>query len=431
MRCNLHFLKQRKTNPYNGGFSLSGMCLFIFSTLLIFSSCNKKEESLVPQQMEAERIASCSITPDTLDLLVNGYIKIGTVIITNDEKNLIVTYNTSANWPLDSTHLFSGNCDVLPKDQWGNPVMSAFTHHAGHASATSYTYTIPFSGLDSCICIAAYASVQMQGADGSFIGLRTAWSSGTLINPSGENLYMYYPYCKKVCTGDTGGTDTGTGGGTGDTTGTGGTGTGTGGTGGTGDTTGTGGTGTGTGDTTGTGTDSIPCIKSGDFRTQTQGGWGSTPHGNNPGTYLHANFAAAFPNGLTVGCTYVINLTSAQAVTNFLPEGGKPRALTSDATNTSVGNVLAGQVVALTLSVTFDQYDANFGASSTSMGNLKIETGPLAGMTVNDVLAEANKILGGCSSAYSASQINDAISGINQNFVDGKANNGFLACPNN
>src|SRR4029079_4504484 len=31
------------------------------------------------------------------------------------------------------------------------------------------------------------------------------------------------------------------------------------------------------------------------FRTQTQGGWGTDPTGNNPGVYLHANFAAAFP----------------------------------------------------------------------------------------------------------------------------------------
>lgn len=30
----------------------------------------------------------------------------------------------------------------------------------------------------------------------------------------------------------------------------------------------------------------------GQLRTQTQGGWGAEPHGQNPGTFLHANFEA-------------------------------------------------------------------------------------------------------------------------------------------
>src|SRR5690349_2149654 len=54
----------------------------------------------------------------------------------------------------------------------------------------------------------------------------------------------------------------------------------------------------------------LPC---GQLRTQTQGGWGAAPAGNNPGTYLHANFQAAFSDGLTVGCypgNYYVKLTS-------------------------------------------------------------------------------------------------------------------------
>src|ERR1043165_4191897 len=54
------------------------------------------------------------------------------------------------------------------------------------------------------------------------------------------------------------------------------------------------------------------------LRTQTQGGWGASPAGNNPGTYLHAHFNATFSGGLTLGCypnNYYIKLTSAQAVT--------------------------------------------------------------------------------------------------------------------
>ena len=168
----------------------------------------------------------------------------------------------------------------------------------------------------------------------------------------------------------------------------------------------------------------------GNFRTQTQGGWGSTPHGNNPGKYVHNNFAGAFPNGLTVGCTYKITLTSAQAITDYLPAGGTPAVLTTNYTNpTGLKNNLASQLVALTLSVQFDLYDPAFSGSSVQLGNLIIGTGTFKGMTIAAVLSEANKVLGGCPSKYSATEISDVLSSINENFVDGTKNGGFLVCP--
>ena len=173
--------------------------------------------------------------------------------------------------------------------------------------------------------------------------------------------------------------------------------------------------------------DSMPC---GNFRTQTQGGWGSTPHGNNPGKYVHNNFAGAFPNGLTVGCTYKITLTSAQAITDYLPAGGTPAVLTTNYTNPNgLKNNLASQLVALTLSVQFDLYDPAFSGSSTLLGNLIIGAGTFKGMTINNLLSEANKVLGGCPSKYSATEISDVLSSINENFVDGTKNGGFLVCP--
>ena len=147
-------------------------------------------------------------------------------------------------------------------------------------------------------------------------------------------------------------------------------------------------------------TDTLPC---GGFRTQTQGGWGAPPHGNNPGKYVHTNFAAAFPNGLTVGCTYKITLTSAQAITDYLPGGGTPAVLTASYTNpTKLKNNLASQLVTLTLSVQFDQYDPHFSGSSVTLGSLIIGSGPFKGMTVSALLVEANKVLGGCPFAYTA-----------------------------
>ncbi len=88
-------------------------------------------------------------------------------------------------------------------------------------------------------------------------------------------------------------------------------------------------------------------------------------------------------------------------------------------------------MVALTLSVTFDLYDPNFGSSTTNLKDLKIAdaSSPFAGWTVEQLLLEANKVLGGMSSTYSASQLNDAVAKVNENFVDGTFVGTFLTCP--
>jgi hypothetical protein len=173
--------------------------------------------------------------------------------------------------------------------------------------------------------------------------------------------------------------------------------------------------------------DSFAC---GNFRTQTQGGWGATPHGNNPGSYLHSHFAGAFPTGLTVGCTYKLTFTSAQAITDYLPGGGPAAVLTTNKTNpTNLKNNLASQLVTLTLSLQFDIYDPNFSGSSLLLGDLLIGSGPFKGMKIKDVVAEGNKVLGGCPSKYTATQFVDVLTAINENFDDGTANGGFIVCP--
>ena len=175
-------------------------------------------------------------------------------------------------------------------------------------------------------------------------------------------------------------------------------------------------------------------MKPGDFRTQTQGGWGTKANGNNPGAYRDANFDAAFPNGVVVGSTdgYTLTFTSSKAIQNFLPEGGPAAALDESETNpVKVKNVLAGQVTALTLSVGFDAYDADFGASPLNLTDLLVadELNPFYGMNVRQVLDEGNKVLGGVASDYTPSQVNDAISRINENFVDGLMMGEFLMLP--
>jgi hypothetical protein len=171
----------------------------------------------------------------------------------------------------------------------------------------------------------------------------------------------------------------------------------------------------------------------GQLRTFTQGGWGASPAGNNPGTYLHANFSGAFGSGLTIGCapsSYYLKLTSAQAVTNLLPTGGKASALTANAADpASIKNVLVGQLVALKLSLGFDEYDANFGESAVPLGEMIIGSGAFKGYGVYDFLNIAEEVLGGCNKQFTPEQVNETASAINENFDNGNTNKGYLICP--
>src|SRR6478736_2576766 len=68
----------------------------------------------------------------------------------------------------------------------------------------------------------------------------------------------------------------------------------------------------------------------GQFRTQSQGGWGTNPAGENPGTYLRDHFAGVYPSGLTVGCIggYSVYYSTSSSITEYLPAGGTAAVLT-------------------------------------------------------------------------------------------------------
>jgi len=169
------------------------------------------------------------------------------------------------------------------------------------------------------------------------------------------------------------------------------------------------------------------------FRSQTQGGWGADPHGNNPGVYLQNNFTGAFPSGLTIGCSTgnKLVLTSSSAVNAFLPSGTTPSLLPAGTlTNPggSYSNVLAGQLVTAVLNVGFDLYDPNFSTNTVHTGDLVITSGIFSGWTINQLIAEANNTIGSCSNTYSASDLNEALSSFNENYDNGTVDHGYTNC---
>ncbi len=151
---------------------------------------------------------------------------------------------------------------------------------------------------------------------------------------------------------------------------------------------------------------------------------------SNPGVIRNLYFEQVFPTGLVVGGNYKITLTSAKAVEEFLPQGGTPKALDKNYTNpkSTKAGVFAGQVVALKMNVAFSDH-GKIGTGNVKLGELVVNAGPLAGKTVYEVLAIANTALGGGATPYSITQLNEAVTAINENFDEGKVNKNFLRCP--
>jgi hypothetical protein len=195
-------------------------------------------------------------------------------------------------------------------------------------------------------------------------------------------------------------------------------------------------------------------IMPGDFCTQSQGGWGSMPKGNNTGQFLHDNFETVFPYGFVIGdedgvndgdeC-WAIEFTCAQAVTNFLPQGGFATALTEDLIDPkdSTAGVLAGQLTAATINVAFDAAGIRKDGEEPPWppGTLGEQVyvdcvhAFFIGKTVLEVLGYGHLALSGCwdptTDCLTYSDISDALAVLNENFVDCDTNLGCLTLPEN
>jgi hypothetical protein len=173
---------------------------------------------------------------------------------------------------------------------------------------------------------------------------------------------------------------------------------------------------------------SVPCTATG-YVTYSQGGWGSRPRGGNPGALLAANFSAVYPGGVAqIGGIHKLTFTSASAIEKYLPAGGSAEALSSSTNNpTKSEGVLSAQLLALQLAADFSRA----GVLQTGLGNMVMQSGPLAGQTVDAILAMANDVFGGNTSALptgmSLSGLSSLLESIIMNYHEG-SDGGMLAC---
>lgn len=315
---------------------------------------------------------------------------VGTVTVQNTTTDLYVTYTMTEGNTIDNiaealklgiavAAPTANSNGGIPTNNANNPKLGDFPFKQARDSETTGTFIISFGSITGLtapypgkiLYIAAYASVN---------GSQAGWGAGTSF---GSQNAKYFTYTIQECT--------------------------------------------------------TSSIEPGDFRTQTQGGWGTECSGSNPGCYRDDHFANAFPDGLVIGDAdngRSVTFTSSQAIQNFLPQGGTASSLSAaddgatNPTSTSAG-VLGGQVVALTLSVGFDLDDPAFGLSATNLADLVVVKAGDAciGMTVQEVLDEANAVLAGLASSFTASTINGCVSKINENFVNGTFVGDYLGLP--
>jgi hypothetical protein len=360
-------------------------CVAASLCALVFAGCNK---SLSDKTAASNEIISAVVVPPTcgnsLTRNLEDYSGLvsGSVQISNDATNYYIKISeTVADYKIETVKLIYGDENHVAERLRGL-IQCGLQAPALPDMVVNYSpgqdevlITIPIASIPgNCFFFHARVTVVKRDPNtGQVYYSYDLWTDGT-VNASQNPCQEYYQYCKQTC----------------------------------------------------------PPQDCGQLRTQTPGGWGSEPNGNNAGTYLHANFDAAFPTDLKIGCNggFTITMTNAQAITDLLPTGGQAAVLKASAVDPAdVKNVLVGHLIALTLSVRFDVVDPNFGQAGIHLGDMVIGSGAFAGKTVSQFLTIANNVIGGCSNAYSISDINATASAINENYVDGNVNNGYLVCP--
>lgn len=146
--------------------------------------------SVTGREADTPPVLAC--TPKVVTLFAGQTIDAGNVTVTNDANFIYVTFNTANGYVLTQTHLFVGDCALIPVNKPGNPIPGQFPYASAHSNLTSYTYQIPIMAIPvgGCGCIAAHAVVSLATGGGT----QTAWGNGTVINPDGQ-WGMKFDYC--------------------------------------------------------------------------------------------------------------------------------------------------------------------------------------------------------------------------------------------
>ena len=319
-------------------------------------------------------------TPLTVPLVTRNGVPAGAVTVSNSTSSLRLDIITHSGWRIEKVRAAVGTSLAhIPQTRQGQPVTELFPLRSKTESVNSVHFSVPLSvDAGTELFLAVYADVrdktQVTEKDS---GMEPAWGQGTPFPRKPEAMYFTY-------TVQSSGTPT----------------------------------------------------LAGLYHTQTQAQWGGAISGFNAPGYLTGVFSAAFPAGLVIGRSdgFTATFTTARAIDQFLPQSGAALALDQDHVNpTNLNNTLAGETLALALNVGFDDFDPDFSAGVTSLGDLVVAdpSSLCFGVRVRDVLAMANQMLAGLGDTLGMSpdELMDVVHRINLNFEDAVADQGYLGLP--
>lgn len=133
----------------------------------------------------------------TTDLTAGQHYDAGDINIYFDLTNVYVEYKTSDNWFIKKTHLYVGNCELIPVNKRGIPIPGRFPFQSSFPNGTqSVVYSINKASLPECFCISAHSEV-FRVENGEEVQSETAWGEGTRFVPS--NWSMFFSVCQSEC----------------------------------------------------------------------------------------------------------------------------------------------------------------------------------------------------------------------------------------
>src|SRR5437868_6287983 len=285
------------------------MALLALSLTALFS-CSKSD--LIKPQSQSLSSSISSNTeghicgePVVYNLIDLSKAVVGTVSISNDESNVFITITpANSDFKIAKAELVLGTLahvtaatDLTAWPKLGQGQNPADFIQSFKPEVSSYTFTIPSANYDDCFFVSAFAKLVKRDA----ITHKVVASSLAFLQSETKTSCRYWStymeYCKQNCP---------------------------------------------------------PPGECGQLTTFTQGGYGNDK-GNGAGTsYMVANFASAFPNGITVGCAggNTVKMTSVAAIQAYLPTGTTSSVLTNSYVDGATpDNILIGQVLTLALSV--------------------------------------------------------------------------------
>jgi hypothetical protein len=167
----------------------------------------------------------------------------------------------------------------------------------------------------------------------------------------------------------------------------------------------------------------------GDLTTYAQGSWGGDPAFDAGAALLVANFNTVYaaPGAVIVGSPsgFTMIFTDAQSALTYMPSIGPYAPLNGSVLNpvTTSSGAFGGDVTGLAFNVDFSDAGLLPGTSGLRFGDLVLtdfSTFPqLNGLTVRQVLGDANTLLSGGSSIVSINDLGTLVSDLNASFSNG------------